>query len=428
MSVHSISTFVFSFQVPAGKANVPDTWFKVTGLEAKYVGGGHAIIEWVESTGPVLGYDVIACTVQMPRLCERADVNKTRMNLNNLQPDTEYLVKVRPFDDTRPMRYHGEQVSITFKTRSLPVVRGLKVLSSSATTVKLEWTAPDVHVKGYCVTAQSYQTTPLEVNTTDNSMTLTDLIPQKEYAIGVETINEETGGATYGPAVRVSARTTALEPPTGVQVFSTCDRKAIASWKYSGDPLTGFGLLYCLKTGDRCMQRDVSATDRNASVDDYPTPGDYMFTIHSYLTKQNTRYSSVPITKNVSIAGQAPPVDALQARFLNDTTLRVTWGTAHVGMIHIRVCPMPSSGKECTFYTTNGDSLEYQIFDIGRDPAYDVLASFSTSVEDMRCLDAESSVIVRSPSPAGGHNSASSSGVCGLLMMTLLLLPTLKSS
>ncbi|KAL1482659.1 hypothetical protein MTO96_014113 [Rhipicephalus appendiculatus] len=91
------------------------------------------------------------------------------------------------------------------------------------------------------------------------------------------------------------------------------------------------------------------------------------------------------------------------------------------------ICPVPLSGKKCTFHTTNGDSLEYQISDVGRDPAYDVIASFSTSVEDMRCLDAESSVLVRSPSAAGGHNSGSSTEVCGLLTLALLLLPVLKS-
>ncbi|KAL1482658.1 hypothetical protein MTO96_014112 [Rhipicephalus appendiculatus] len=121
------------------------------------------------------------------------------------------------------------------------------------------------------------------------------------------------------------------------------------------------------------------------------------------------------------------PVDSLEARFLNDTTLQVTWKTANAGAIYIRVCPVSPSERNCTVYTTNGDSLEYQIYNVGREPEYEVLASFSPLEEGLRCIDAESSVTVRRPPPAGGHNSGSSTGVCGLLMMALLLLPVLKS-
>ncbi|KAL1482660.1 hypothetical protein MTO96_014114 [Rhipicephalus appendiculatus] len=258
-------------------------WFKVTGLEAKYVGAGHALIEWVKSTGPVLGYDVITCTYLMPRHCERADVTETRLKLRDLRPDTTYIVKVRPFDDTLPVRLHGEQVSINFTTRSLPVVRGLRVLSTTATTMKLEWTPPDVPVKGYRVTSKHLISGLHDFNTTDHSVTLTDLIPEEEYEIEVETINEERGGTAYGTDVRVSARTTKLQPPSDVQVFPTCDRKVIASWNYSGDPITRFELLYC--SGTNCIPMEALATERNASVADYPMQGDYTFTIHSRLNE-----------------------------------------------------------------------------------------------------------------------------------------------
>ncbi|KAL1472171.1 hypothetical protein MTO96_039486, partial [Rhipicephalus appendiculatus] len=92
-----------------------------------------------------------------------------------------------------------------------------------------------------------------------------------------------------------------------------------------------------------------------------------------------------------------PALKYLQANFVNDTSLNVTWSTAHVGNIHISVCPVSPSKKNCAVYTTNGDSLQYHIEVVGHDTAYEVRAKLSTLLGYVPCYHDESSVTVKRP-------------------------------
>lgn len=405
----------------------PNTWFAVTGLGAINVGGGHAFIEWTKSTGPVAGYEIIVCTLYMPRQCQKADVNETRQKLTNLRPDTTYFAKVRPFDDTRPQRHYGEQVSINFTTRSLPVVRGLKAKALSATIVSVEWTAPEAHVDGYRVNALSTGAGSVDVVTNRTSVQLSDLVPEHEYDIHVQTLNQEEGGIAYGAAVTVSAKTSTLRPPRDVHVLATCDRdRVVASWKYSGDPLTGFEMELCDEQQHSCVKDRASASAETASLAVPTTRRNYTFRIQSCLLKLNTLHLSAPVVRKVETFGEATPVDDLQAHIVNDTSLKVTWGTAHTGEILIRVCPI-SSQKNCTYHVTEGSLLEYQIDDIGHDAVYHVHASFSTSVGSVRCLHRESLFTVKRHA-SGERNSSPRHEVYALVLGVSLLLPVLTQS
>lgn len=318
--------------------------------------------------------------------------------------------------------YPAAYVNVSREAKA-PVVRNLKAVALGATSIKVEWTAADGHVVKFKVCAEALNETPVTVHTKDNSATLNDLAPDTEYTLKVSKADIDGSDIDH---VQTTATTGVLQPPRDVDVHATCDHKVIASWKPSEDKLSGFQLKLCDKNQQTCGNKNVSANENTANFS--VSSGQEHYTVHvqSCVMNNNKWHCSKPVVKDVSAFGKDPLVRDLQARFVNDTSLNVTWGTPHVGKIHITVCPTSTSPKKCTSYTTDGDVLAYRIDDIGDDTEYEVHAKFSTLVGYTECFHDEASVNVKRPA-AGGHNSASSSSACVVLMLTSLLVAVMKS-
>ncbi|XP_075728617.1 uncharacterized protein LOC119164178 [Rhipicephalus microplus] len=134
------------------------------------------------------------------------------------------------------------------------------------------------------------------------------------------------------------------------------------------------------------------------------------------------RYADV----NVTTCDIHPTVDDLRATFISDTSLIVTWSTAHHGTIHIIVCVISASKKNCALYAANGDSMKCKIDVADDDAAYEVRARLSAPLECLSCYSEESSVTVKRPA-TGRCNSGSSNGISALLTLAILLLPLMKT-
>ncbi|KAL3175515.1 hypothetical protein MRX96_040255 [Rhipicephalus microplus] len=105
------------------------------------------------------------------------------------------------------------------------------------------------------------------------------------------------------------------------------------------------------------------------------------------------RYADV----NVTTCDIHPTVDGLRATFISDTSLIVTWSTAHNAMIHVIVCVISSSEKNCALYTANGDSMKCKIDVADDNAAYEVRARLSAPLGCIPCYSEESSVTVKRP-------------------------------
>lgn len=91
-----------------------------------------------------------------------------------------------------------------------------RVLSISATSADLSWTAPEQPPAGYCVSAQiggsgEWSVLIADTHSDEGRVIVQGLIPETWYTFRVATIDEESGGTGFGSAPSKPAKTARLD-------------------------------------------------------------------------------------------------------------------------------------------------------------------------------------------------------------------------
>ncbi|XP_077493272.1 fibronectin-like [Amblyomma americanum] len=403
----------------------PETWFRVTGLTVVSVHGTRAEVKWVESTGPVVGYELRVCTKWMPRECQKRDLTEVGQKLQNLKPNTTYEVRVRPFDDTKPQRHYGDQVVVEFTTRPFPIVHDLKATARGSRSIQVEWEAPHEEVNGYTVHAYSKEAGFVQVDTNETFVILTNLSPVQTYTIEVKVVKKEGDKLSTGVPVLVSATTTALGAPTNVLLQATCDHHILASWDYAGDPPTGFELKLCEEGQQSCDHRTASPEQRNFDFKIAPRETTFTFTIQTSV-HHTSGHLSEAVVHNIRSLKQAPKIEDFSVHPVTNKSLEVSWKAIQEGRIGIEVCPATKPKSQCVNHITDSGDSKYWIHGLKEGAQYTVSASFKHTAEGPVCLYKQTSLSVTIPAEAPGHNSASLSGLMGLLLVMSMLFQILR--
>ncbi|XP_075530630.1 fibronectin-like [Dermacentor variabilis] len=281
---------------------------------------------------------------------------------------------------------HSEPAQASFNSfPDLPKVEDLTVTATSPTEMKVQWKSEwhqDIKLSACSKTPPCVTVT---VPSQPPTQTLKGLEPSTTYDVSAQTVITLNNRTCGGPAVKRSASTLELEPPSNLNVEVLCNNEAHVTWAYDHQEwITGFVARLCDASGLKCVNETVHKPSLSCSFPLSKYNATYNVSVWSYYQSPSTKKKthSEPAETSLTSYPELPELEDIAVIGVNTTALLATWTTVWDGRIAFTVCSAP---KACQNYTVPGAPRKHTFDGLSSNTTYRIRAQAEVTLKNKTC-------------------------------------------